>query len=33
MDLDFNVMFSDPYSRYTGPTDRSGFNQTGGHEF
>ena len=28
-----NGMFSDPHSRYTGPTGGACFNQIGGHEF
>ena len=31
-DMSFNVMFSDLYCRYSGPTCGFGFNQIGGHE-
>ena len=33
MDMSFNEMFSDPHSRYIGPTGGYHFNQIGGHEF
>ena len=33
VDMSSKVMFSDPHSRYTGPTGGAGFNQIGGHGF